>query len=88
MNGIGQLVTTFATVPDVPVTSFKLQLTGGSKGLLVITGRKENICKAPQIFTSTLDGQSGRQENLTRKLGTPCGKKATKTRRKQHRKNR
>jgi len=44
----------------------------------VITGRHENICKAAQISTSTLDAHSGKQENLTMKLGTPCAKKAAK----------
>ncbi len=75
VNGAGELVNTFSTVPDVPVSAFTLKLTGGSKGLLVITGRHENICKAAQISTATLDAQSGKQENLTLKLGTPCRKK-------------
>ena len=36
----GKLVTTFPTVPDIPVSSFKLNISGGKKGLLVITGSR------------------------------------------------
>jgi hypothetical protein len=72
VNGVGQLVTTFATIPDVPVSSFKLQITGGPKGLLVITGRGQSICTTSQTAAVTLNAHSGKQDNLTIKLGTPC----------------
>jgi hypothetical protein len=78
VNGAGALINTFGTVPDVPVSSFNLQITGGPKGLLVITGRGQSICTAKQTSTATLDAQSGKQENISLRLGTPCGK-ASKT---------
>jgi hypothetical protein len=81
VNGAGQLVNTFSSVPDVPVSLFKLQITGGSKGLLVITGSGENICTSRQISTATLDAQSGKQENLSIKMGTPCGHQSKKAKR-------
>jgi hypothetical protein len=70
----GRLVTTFSNVPDVPVSAFHLVLNGGAKGLLVITGRGENICLAPQTSYATLNAQSGKQENLKIAMATPCGK--------------
>jgi hypothetical protein len=69
----GRLVTTFSNVPDVPVSAFHLVLNGGAKGLLVITGRGENICLAPQTSYATLNAQSGRQENLKIAMARPCG---------------
>jgi hypothetical protein len=68
----GKLVTTFPTVPDVPVSSFKLTLTGGKKGLLVITGRGRSICGRTQTSSATLDAQSGKQVNSSIKMATPC----------------
>ena len=73
----GKLVTTFPTVPDVPVSSFKLNITGGKKGLLVITGRGKSICGNTQKSAATLDAQSGKQESLSIKMATPC-KRVTK----------
>lgn len=75
VNGSGALVNTFSNVPDVPVSSFKLQITGGSKGLLVITGRGRNICNSAQTSAATLNAHSGKQENMSIKLATPCKKK-------------
>jgi hypothetical protein len=72
VNGRGALVNTFSNVPDVPVSSFKLQINGGSKGLLVITGRGRNICNSTQTSAATLDAHSGKQENSSIKLATPC----------------
>jgi hypothetical protein len=48
VNGAGALVTTFSTIPDAPVSKFTLQITGGPKGLLVITGRGQTICGKAQ----------------------------------------
>jgi hypothetical protein len=72
VNGKGALVNTFSNVPDVPVSSFKLQINGGSKGILVITGRGRNICNATQTSAATLNAHSGKQENMSIKLATPC----------------
>ena len=70
----GKLVTTFPTVPDIPVSSFKLNLTGGKKGLLVITGRGRSICGKAQKSAATLNAQSGKQEKSSIKMATPCKK--------------
>jgi hypothetical protein len=80
VNGAGELVTTFASIPDVAVSSFTLTINGGSRGLLVITGRGRNICAAGQYMTAQLDAQSGKQEHLTKKMATPCGRAADRSR--------
>jgi hypothetical protein len=72
VNGQSALVTTFSGVPDVPVSAFQLSLTGGSKGLLEITGTHLNICKKAQTTKATINGQSGKQENLSIKMAKPC----------------
>ena len=68
----GKLVTTFPTVPDIPVSSFKLNISGGKKGLLVITGRGRSICGKAQKSAATLNAQSGKQEKSSIKMATPC----------------
>ena len=68
----GKLVTTFPTVPDIPVSSFKLNISGGKKGLLVITGRGRSICGKTQTSSATLNAQSGKQEKSSIKMATPC----------------
>jgi hypothetical protein len=82
VNGAGALVNTFSNVPDVPVSSFKLNISGGPKGLLVITGRGENICKSAQTSATTITGHSGKSEDLSIKFATPCGKSKQQTKKK------
>jgi hypothetical protein len=65
----GQLVTTFANIPDAPVSSFKLNINGGKKGILVISDA--DICKSTQILDQVTDGQNGatREDKVT--IATP-----------------
>jgi hypothetical protein len=81
ING-GSLRTTFATVPDAPVTQFALNLAGGSKGLLV---NSESLCGAPKAAVTKMVGQNGDVVNTRTKLQTTCGSKA---RHKRHQKRR
>jgi hypothetical protein len=74
----GRLRTTFATVPDAPVTKFTLSLDGGKKGLLV---NSANICSASQAALAQLGGQNGASDNQNQRLQTPCGKSAKRKRR-------
>ncbi len=78
----GRLVTTFATVPDAAVSSFDLTINGGSKGILVITGRHENICKAPQTAGIQFGAHSGKTDDFTITMAKPCGAKAKKGKKK------
>lgn len=56
-KGVGRLRTTFAQVPDAPISSFTLDLKGGKKGLLV---NSRNLCGHPLRYESRLTGQNGR----------------------------
>jgi hypothetical protein len=72
----GKLVTTFGSIPDAPVSKFTLQINGGPKGLLVITGRGLNICTKAQVANANLGAQSGATKTQNMTVGTPCGKPA------------
>jgi hypothetical protein len=54
-----KLVTTFSTVPDAPVSKFTLNITGGRKGILVIT-HNQNVCKGSQVATGAFTGQNAK----------------------------
>jgi hypothetical protein len=66
----GKLVTTFPTIPDAPVSKFTLQINGGPKGILAITGRGHTICRTPQTANAQLEAQSGKTEALNPRLST------------------
>jgi len=72
VNGGGALVTTFAAIPDAPVSRFTLNITGGKRGLLVITGRGKTICTRAQMTDTTLGAQSGKSMSKTITTATPC----------------
>jgi hypothetical protein len=72
MHG-GRLRTTFATVPDAPVSKFTLSIDGGAKGLLV---NNENICKGSKLVASTIAGQNGLVAKQGPGLQTPCARGA------------
>jgi hypothetical protein len=67
-----QLVTTFNNIPDAPVSSFKLNINGGKKGILVISGEKADICKSTQIADQQIDGQNGKQADADVTIQTPA----------------
>lgn len=77
VNGAKQLVTTFSTIPDAPVSTFALTITGGPKGLLVITGRGRSICGKAQVANADFGAQSGKTEAQDVTMATPCGKPAS-----------
>jgi hypothetical protein len=65
--------TTFANVPDAPVSRFELNLAGGKRGLLV---SNRNMCRHKQRAELNMNGQNGRV--LNSRLLVPvsgCGKK-------------
>jgi hypothetical protein len=78
----GGLRTSFETVPDAPVSSFVLNLKGGSKGLLI---NSENLCKSPQKAAVKIGGQNGALLNRKTKLQTSCGSSASRHKRHQKR---
>jgi uncharacterized repeat protein (TIGR01451 family) len=54
----GGIRTTFAAVPDAPVTKFVLSMQGGRKGLLV---NSTNLCRADQRATTAFKAHNGRK---------------------------
>ena len=67
------LRTNFATAPDVPVETFRLNLAGGSKGLLV---NSKTLCtKKARRARTTMVGQNGAKVKTRTKLRVSCGKK-------------
>jgi hypothetical protein len=76
VDSLGRLVTTFPAVPDAPISRFTLQITGGQRGILVVTGRA-NLCRRAQVAHAALAGQNGATDALALTIGTPCPNRAS-----------
>jgi hypothetical protein len=68
---VSRIRTTFAEVPDAPVTKFTMNLFGGKRGLLV---NSENLCAAPRRAAVKLLAQNGDIQNFEPAIRTDCGK--------------
>ena len=79
---ISRLRTTFAHVPDAPVTKFQMHLFGGKRGLLE---NSANLCAARRHVTIRMRGQNGRLQHSSPVLPTSCGKKKKRKKRQGHR---
>ncbi len=66
----GQLRTTFESVPDAPVTSFRLEMQGGRKGLFE---NSTDLCKGKHRALAQFDGQNGKKLELRPALQVKCG---------------
>jgi hypothetical protein len=77
----GALRTTIDTAPDVPVSSFVLNLVGGARGLLI---NSEDLCKAPKRATVRVTGQNGARLTSMPKLSANCRSKAESKRHHSH----
>lgn len=71
----GGIRTTFATVPDAPVTKFVLSMQGGKKGLLE---NSTNICVGSHSATALFNGQNGKLGDSSPPLKADCGPKKGK----------
>jgi hypothetical protein len=68
-------VTTFPTLPDVPLSRFQLDFDGGPQGLLGTTG---DLCAAPIVVTGKLSAQSGKELSVSSPATVNgCGKTVT-----------
>ncbi|HEX7245670.1 MAG TPA: hypothetical protein VF245_08915 [Solirubrobacterales bacterium] len=65
----GGIRTTFARVPDAPVSKFVLTMKGGKKGLLV---NSTNLCTRRNAATAQFVGQNGKRRNLKPVLRNDC----------------
>jgi len=68
------MATTFSTIPDVAVSKFTLNITGGKQGLLVITGRGRTICGKPRVANENLGAHLGKEHRLCSVLDTSWSK--------------
>jgi hypothetical protein len=66
----GGLRTTFKTVPDVPISSFALDVSGGKVGLIV---NNTDICKHRSPAQAQIDGQNGKSADQSVALNPSCG---------------
>lgn len=72
----GRLRTTFAAVPDAPITKFVLQMQGGRKGLIV---NSTDICDGKHRAVASFTGQNEKRRKLNPLVKARCGgKKARK----------
>jgi hypothetical protein len=69
----GQIRNTFETAPDVPVSSFTLEMAGGKKGLLV---NSTNLCKGTHRALADFDAHNGKGKVFRPKLQANCPKRA------------
>jgi hypothetical protein len=53
------------------VSSFELNINGGPKGILVVSGA--DLCKSSQVADQVITGQSGKVDKGKVTIGTPCG---------------
>jgi hypothetical protein len=65
-----RLVTTFDRIPDAAVSNFKLNINGGRKGILVVSGA--DLCKSTQVADQAIVGQSGKTADGKITVSTPC----------------
>ncbi len=75
----GGIRSTFAQIPDAPVSEFVLEMQGGQKGLIV---NSRDLCKSTNRAEAVLGGQNGRSSETRPVVGASgCGKGAKAKRR-------
>lgn len=67
----GRIRTTFAAVPDAPLTRFVLTMQGSKKGLIV---NSRNLCATPARAQVELTGQNGKTHNFNPAVRVNCSK--------------
>jgi hypothetical protein len=77
----GGIRTTFANVPDLPVSKFVITLPGGKHGLLQAS---TNLCAKPVKGIIRLVGQNGKKVTRHPRIQTPCKGKHKKKHHKKH----
>lgn len=65
----GALRNTFEAVPDVPVSTFRLELFGGSRGLIELS---RNFCAKKYRATVQMDAQNGLIQDTTPVVSASC----------------
>ncbi len=62
--------TTFASLPDAPITKAVFTFQGGKKGVFV---NSANICKVPNLATVKMSAHNNRVQHSEARIGTGCG---------------
>jgi hypothetical protein len=70
-----RLRTTFANVPDAPVSNFQLRLYGGKRGLLE---NNRNLCNKPNRASLQFNGQNGKTHDSQQVVRVSCKRKRSK----------
>jgi hypothetical protein len=70
---VSRIRTTFANVPDAPVSKFTMSLFGGPKRGLLVNSR--NLCQAKRRAEIDFEAQNGRLLGLNTPIATSCGRK-------------
>jgi hypothetical protein len=73
----GKLITTFAQVPDAPISQFSMTLKGGASGIVVVTESAKgriSLCSRRQIAEVDSDAQNGKRRDFDVRLKTACRK--------------
>ncbi|HET8970281.1 MAG TPA: hypothetical protein VFN19_04410, partial [Candidatus Nanopelagicales bacterium] len=68
-----KLVSTFAAIPDAPISAFRLQIAGGKAGILKATGTGGAVCNAQQQAVTTFTGQNGKRRRSNLRMTSQCG---------------
>jgi hypothetical protein len=74
----GRLRARFSSVPDVPVSTFRIGLLGGKKGLVV---NSTDVCKTSRQANVRITGQNGVVIKRKPKVGAACGSSRKRHRR-------
>jgi hypothetical protein len=74
----------FDSVPDAPVSQFRVNLAGGARGLLI---NSEGLCGTRKRATVDLTGQNGAFRRVRPVLDAVCGR-STRLKRHQRRRHR
>jgi hypothetical protein len=77
----GALRNTFEAVPDAPVSSFRLELFGGKRGLVI---NSRNLCANPYKADVLFGAQNGAQLSAKPKVQAQCAKARKKHKRHGH----
>ncbi|WP_157251946.1 hypothetical protein [Patulibacter americanus] len=75
-NKTSQLMATFVDIPDAPIANFKLEIDGGSKGILGAPSDRDP-CIASRRAEVQFDGQNGARQIRSLNIAAPdCGVRA------------
>jgi hypothetical protein len=69
-SGVSRIRTTFATVPDAPVSKFVLHMFGGKRGLIQ---NSRNLCRVSVVARVKMKAHNAKSHNFALPLATACG---------------